>query len=162
MGNELKISDNKEVFRKVLIINRSFQYRFLLFMFTVLFVTAISFYTAIFLFFLKFQKIGDSIGLSSDHVFFRFISEQQQSMNVVFLITLIIVTIFFGFLGLIFSNWIAGPLYRLNRHMTDISEGKEISPVKFRNNDFFPELAITFNHMIGQLKARSKSKDTNV
>ena len=136
------------IFRKILVINKSFQYRFLLFTFTVLFVTAI------FLFFSKFQKIGNTIGLSTDHIFFRFISEQQETMNIVFLITILVVTILFGFLGLMFSNWIAGPLYRLNRHMSDIAQGKDIGPVKFRNNDFFPELVISFNQMIKKLKEK--------
>lgn len=146
-------------FRKILIINKSFQYRFLLFMFAVLFVTAVSFYASIFLFFLKFQKIGSFIGLSSDHIFFRFISEQQSSMNFIFLITILVVSLFFGFFGILFSHWIAGPLYRLNRHMVEIAEGKEIGPVNFRNKDFFPELSISFNQMVDKLKESSSTKN---
>lgn len=159
MIGDSKNNKNKVIFRKILIINKSFQYRFLLFMFTVLFVTAVSFYAAIYLFFWKFQKIGNSIGLSSDHVFFKFISEQQDSMNMVFLITILIITILFGLLGIIFSNWIAGPLYRLNRHMTDIAQGKDLRPVKFRNNDFFPELSDSFNQMISRLRDPLSKKD---
>ena len=47
--------------------------------------------------------------------------------------------------GVFTSHRIAGPLYRLNRHMLDSSEGKTTEPLHFRTKDEFQDLADSFN-----------------
>lgn len=59
--------------------------------------------------------------------------------------------VYFAFMlggGLLLSHRVAGPLYRLRHHMDDIASGKTRSHVRFRKNDFFEELAVSFNRQL--------------
>lgn len=40
---------------------------------------------------------------------------------------------------------IAGPLYRLERHMVEVMEGKPPAPLSFREGDRFQDLCLTYN-----------------
>lgn len=46
-----------------------------------------------------------------------------------------------GFLALIYSHRIAGPIFRISRYLRMLIEGKEIPPVKVRHYDEFKEVA---------------------
>ncbi len=54
--------------------------------------------------------------------------------------------------GLILSNRVAGPIYRLQKHINDMLAGKNTGDVNFRDKDFFQELAVSFNKLVGQLR----------
>ena len=43
------------------------------------------------------------------------------------------------------SNRFTGPLYRLRRELRRLAAGEPVPPVRFRNGDFWPELADEFN-----------------
>lgn len=58
--------------------------------------------------------------------------------------------------GIVLSHRVAGPLYRLNVHMKEIAEGKTQGKVKFRNKDFFLELADSFNEQLAYLQKEQK------
>ena len=109
-------------------------------------------YFAIEYFFFKFNKLGTSIGLSADHVFFKFLGEQKHSMDLVFLVTGIVCFLILIIAGLYISHRVAGPLYRLHKHMNDVADGKTTNEVKFRNKDYFPELAEAYNKQLKRLK----------
>ncbi len=51
------------------------------------------------------------------------------------------------FYGLYLTNRIAGPIYRLKIHMENMIAGKEVEDVVFRKNDYFKDLAETFNKL---------------
>lgn len=55
------------------------------------------------------------------------------------------------------TNRIAGPIYRLRCAFKQISEGKAIAPVKFRDGDSFQELADDFNQL-AQLVAEQRAE----
>jgi len=54
--------------------------------------------------------------------------------------------------GLILSNRVAGPLFRLKKHMRDTIDGAESRPVKFREGDYFQDIAETYNELLEKLK----------
>jgi len=60
--------------------------------------------------------------------------------------------ILFGyfFYGFWLSNCMAGPLYRLKRHMDDVANGKTDAEIQFRKNDYGADLAEAFNAVIQQ------------
>ena len=55
-----------------------------------------------------------------------------------------------GALGL--SSRIAGPFVRLGNHMQDVQNGIATEPLKFRDSDFFHEIADRYNSMLAKLK----------
>ena len=61
--------------------------------------------------------------------------------------------------GLRLTNCIAGPLFRLQRHMDDMIEGKIDSKIQFRKTDYNSDLAESFNALIEQrIQAKKNEK----
>ncbi len=54
------------------------------------------------------------------------------------------------------SNRFAGPMIRIRRTLTALVNGEKVAPVKFRENDFWRELADEFNQAL-QIQAQDKS-----
>ncbi|MEM6981105.1 MAG: hypothetical protein AAF539_15705 [Planctomycetota bacterium] len=46
------------------------------------------------------------------------------------------------------TNRFAGPILRLRSALSDASAGRAVSPLQFRNNDFWQEIAENFNKVI--------------
>lgn len=131
--------------RKVLLINPKFQLSFLAFVLGMATLVVGIFYSANVYFFSRFNEMGKRLGLTPDHVFFQFINEQAHTMNWIFGVTSLVCFVALVVGGLVLSHWVAGPIHRLMRHMSEISEGKSVTEVKFRKHDYFPELAEAFN-----------------
>ncbi|MDP6060608.1 MAG: hypothetical protein QGH33_17015 [Pirellulaceae bacterium] len=56
------------------------------------------------------------------------------------------------------SNWFAGPVIRLRRGMRELAEGRDVSQIKFRENDFWQDLATDFNQVVERVQeAESRS-----
>ena len=105
-------------------------------------------YFANYYFFENLIMKGELLQLPQDHAFFILIKEQRELMSGIFLIVCLTLTFGIGLWGLFFSHRIAGPLYRLNRQFQDAAKGKELQNLKFRKNDFFPELPETINEYL--------------
>ena len=80
----------------------------------------------------------------------------QNQLGEIVLYVIIFAAIFPAFMldTIRFSNRFVGPISRLRRHMRELAETGETSDIKFRNNDFWQEVAQEFN-AVNQL-ARSK------
>jgi hypothetical protein len=52
------------------------------------------------------------------------------------------------------TNRFAGPVTRLRRVLTQIADGNPVEPVRFRDGDFWPELAGEFNRAAAELEQR--------
>ena len=59
--------------------------------------------------------------------------------------------------GLIMTNRVAGPIYRLQRHMKATIAGKEIGPFKIRKGDFFQDVAITYNEVMEHERKKAQN-----
>ena len=51
------------------------------------------------------------------------------------------------------TNRFAGPMVRLRRSMKALAEGEEVSPIHFRDGDFWQELAEDFNRIVKRVEA---------
>lgn len=104
---------------------------------------------------------ADFPDMEADPIILQMIQEEQVKMNIVFAITSIFVLCLLVVGGLILSNRIAGPIYRLHKHMSDVVEGKTVDDVVFRKKDYFQEVAQTFNRVLkiyrGETKQNRKS-----
>lgn len=138
--------------RKKFLINKDFQYNFIFHSIMMAFIVCSIFYTANYFFFWKLINAGKDIGLSIDHVFFKFIGEQQRTMNEVFLITSLCVFASLFLYGIFYSHRIAGPLFKLKRYLRDRANGEVHRPIAFRKHDYFKELAHAVNDYIYQIE----------
>ena len=53
------------------------------------------------------------------------------------------------------TNRFAGPVVRLRRALRQMADGQTIEPIRFRDGDFWPELAHDFNRAATQLERHS-------
>ena len=60
------------------------------------------------------------------------------------------------FFGLVFTNRIAGPIFRLRQHMEDVSDGKNFESLEFRDSDYFSELVAPYNRIVVSLKEKAE------
>lgn len=142
------MSDN----RKTQLVNLGLQKLIILSMVACAITGGLITFIAQYLFFNSFQSAGLKMGLSPEHLFFRFLDQQASMMNWIVLGLIFIFAVVFAFLGLKLSHRIAGPLHRLETEMKNLSEGKKVEPLKFREGDFFKPLADTFNNLCDKAK----------
>lgn len=134
--------------RKKILINPKFQFAFMGYMVVTAMVMIGIFYGANAYFIDEFREMGRSVGLAPDHVFFEFLSEQDRKLTLFFGVSAGVAFLSLCLAGLFMSHRVAGPLYRLQRYMQDIKDGKDVGDVKFRKRDFFPELADGMNDVM--------------
>lgn len=126
-------------------VNPPFQARVILTMvLTGLVVVLTTLATTNYFFYDLYQK-GFAAGLSEENVFFTFIKNRQTFMNQLMVGVSAFIFGIIMLMGMILSHRVAGPLYRLNKHMCDVANGKVSEPVAFRKSDFFQELATSYN-----------------
>lgn len=152
--------------RKIYLINKPFQYSFIIFSCTVSLLSLCTFYFAILYFFWSFEQRGINLGIPPEHIFFRYIAEEKIAMNNIFIVASIIVLAITTLGALVLSHRVAGPLYRLRQHLHQISSMQTLKTVKFRRGDFFRELEESFNFFIKETStyysknsSDSKSRD---
>jgi hypothetical protein len=63
--------------------------------------------------------------------------------------------------GVLLSNRIVGPIYRLNKQMAEYMDGKGAKPVKFRKGDFWFSFGETYNELIKNLPDRPTAEKSN-
>jgi len=134
------------------LINPRFQGRFLLNMLSLALIVLVIIFAANSYFFHVFEQKGHSLGLPADHVFFKFITSQQETMLSIFLATGVVVVLLITIQGLRYSHKIAGPLYRLNQDMKSMATDGTLKTIKFRTGDYFPEIEQSFNQLITKIR----------
>lgn len=63
-------------------------------------------------------------------------------------------SVVFALVGIFLSHKIAGPLYRLKRHMIGIGKGSLPTELRFRKGDHLHDIADAFNEMVEGLRRR--------
>jgi len=147
--SELKI---KTWIRRNYLINPSFQIRFIIYTVGAALLAVLAVYLTSSYFFWSFQEKGREIGLSDGHVFFAFLEQQEAYMNQLLLGLSLFFIVGLSIWGVILSHRVAGPLYRLNKHMWQVARGELIPPLSFRDKDFFQELTTAYNAQYQYLK----------
>ncbi|MCM8833174.1 MAG: hypothetical protein NC816_04550 [Candidatus Omnitrophica bacterium] len=71
---------------------------------------------------------------------------------------LLLILIFLTFyLEIRFLHRIVGPLYRIEKVINEISEGKDVEKIRLRKKDFFKQFAETVNKLIDYIEKIKKS-----
>lgn len=141
--------------RKILYIDPPFQNSFL--KYTVGSAIGVSgfYFLAIRIFFWRFKAKGASIGLSPNHVFFRFLDDQRASLDLIFAVATLLMSACLVIYGLYLSNRIAGPIYHLKKYLKAFREGRSQGPLKFRTHDYFTAVADEVNATLGAPRKES-------
>jgi hypothetical protein len=134
------------------LINPDFQIRFLISIMAIAIITIFIFFAAKIIFFASVRHHLLSSGMPREHVAFTFLAKQSRAMDGLVAIIAFVECLVLGFWGLWQSNRIAGPLYRLQKEVNEILNGAPVKKIRFRENDFFPEVAELANKLIARLK----------
>jgi len=128
-----------------------------MFMLAIAFIEIIVFY-GIEIYYVK-EIFADKANLcnSSNQLFEYLNSDIKKKLDLIFIIKSALILIFLVTGGVIYSHRIAGPLYKMRKHMQDITKGKKLDTleIQFRRKDFFQEMVSVYNHMIRCLMNRS-------
>ena len=155
------MQENQEklpIYKRKYLINLRFQLNFIAYTIFVALTVILAVFLTSNYFFDTFMERGVNLGLDKGHVFFTFLEQQKQYMTKLLLglssFYFLVLTIF----GILYSHRVAGPIHRLNNHMRSVAVDEVIEPVKFRKNDFFQELAESYNSQFYTLHGKSDSK----
>lgn len=141
-------------FRKKLLINPKFQHSFMGYFVGIATVTIALFYAAKVFFFYQVAHYLRSLGFAQDHALYEFITHQSHIMDMLFGGAAIVECAFLAWMGLKISHRVAGPLYRLRQEMLRTSQGGEVKHLKFRDGDYFNELADAYNEQVAEIRKR--------
>lgn len=119
--------------RTVFLIDSAFQLKFSLIVCSVILISTLIYPVIIVDF---FQILSASNPTLAKHV----AAAQKDLILYLALIQFIIIFLVFV-MFIFFTHKIAGPLYKLKNHLERIREGEPISPLTFRNGDYFHDLA---------------------
>ena len=56
--------------------------------------------------------------------------------------------------SVLFSSRLAGPLFRLRKHMVDVRNGREIKEIHFRKGDYYSDLSETYNSLLSSISLK--------
>jgi methyl-accepting chemotaxis protein len=140
--------------RRTYLINPRFQWRFIGFMAAVSLLAISLLFVSNILFFREMRQEALAAGLTPDNPYFDFLDEQKSSLyKIYFGVSGVVFVVMMG-LGIRYSHRIAGPLHQLNNKMSTIARGGDLTPITFRRNDEFVELASSFSAMVESLRNR--------
>ena len=80
--------------------------------------------------------------------------QQWAAFKSLILFGIIVALTFVGMMSLLYSHRIAGPMYRIQKYIDSLAEGKDIPPVRFRNYDEFKEVAESLEKLRVALKQK--------
>ena len=92
------------------------------------------------------------LNLPRDHPFLVATAQREQTFLLMCLLIGVIQFAIFNATAIFLSHRIAGPLYRLERHLHEVGEGKEPKDVKFRKGDLYQHLAEACNKVMARLR----------
>jgi len=119
--------------RSIFLIDPKFQLRFSLTVASLVFLTSLI-YPIIFMEFVdELSKLTPAL---ADHF------HSSRNQLVLFLMILqIILTVIVFIIFIFMTHKVAGPMYKLKTHLSNIRDGKTITPLSFRNGDYFQDVA---------------------
>lgn len=134
--------------RKKWIINKNFQYRFILMCIIPMLLTVICFWLGVEIIFFRMIAMAKNMGIPEGHVYYKLLVLQKSEFNFVIIVSSLVVSFIFSLWAIVFSHRIAGPIYRLTQHFKGLkkNENNHFPHVRFRKGDFFIEVENEINN----------------
>lgn len=132
-----------------IIIDKPFQFKLLSYCLGFFTISTISLYSTTFLFYWNLKNKGIQVGIPEDHIFYRFLLEQKQNLDMLFIglavfnLTLLVIGV------LIVSHRIAGPVNKVRAFLKSPHADENYT---LRKGDFFQDLP----RLINQTKNQDK------
>ncbi|MEW6055042.1 MAG: hypothetical protein AB1540_00380 [Bdellovibrionota bacterium] len=140
--------------RRQFLVNEPFQLRFLAFCGLTALIACGLFYATSCYFFAKYTGYAIEAGLRSSDPFFRVLSNMEDLLTWFFAIVSGATILFTTVAGLAFSNRVAGPMLRLRNHCERVAKGETLDGIKFRDGDYFEEVAEAYNRQMEYMRSR--------
>lgn len=140
----------KNNLRKKWIINKKFQYNFVSLSLLPIAASLLTFWVSVeILFYFMIQK-GHEMNLPATHAYYELLNSQKHQFFISTLCAGLIISLIFGSWAIVMSHKIAGPLYRLSEFLKKANREtlKEEPPLKFRDADYFKEIADEVNEFL--------------
>lgn len=96
--------------------------------------------------------------LLGDSTLLQMIEEGRKRVRVALLVCSLLILVVLTVGGILLSNRVVGPIYRLQKHMEAVLRGENVGPVVFRKGDFFQEVGDQYNEVIQTLRSGRGSK----
>ena len=138
--------------RKRLLINPAFQASFAVYAIVATLLMVPLFIFANYYFFNLFAQKALALGLPENHELLLFAERQEVLMRFAFLIATVVAIAINVIGAYIFSNRIAGSMYRLTNEMNQVMDLKGANPIGYRKKDHFGEVYEAYNQMLVRLK----------
>lgn len=142
------------------LVNPAFQLRFMVYILCFAAFGILVLYASNYFYFHRLVIQGQELGLAPDHIYFEFIEQQKSLLNTIFFSVSVIVFGAMVIAGLALSHKIAGPVYRIQQYLQQIyEEGAPEHKLKFREGDFFPEVAELVNALVAHYQQRDEQDE---
>lgn len=144
-------SQNK---KKDFIVNPRFQWTIALWGVGLFFFVIFIVYCSDKILFIQLKSIGTDAGFDPSHMYYQTLQEFEKRKTIAFFILSFFLAVFLIVFCILFSHRIAGPIYQAIKHLREYPNSEIL---KFRNKDFFPELAEAINQTLKKLSSRTKN-----
>lgn len=151
--SKTEIAKSRSPRRKRLLINPQFQAVFALYAVVTTLLMVPIFIAANFYFFNLFSSKAQSLGLAPEHELLQFVERQHSLMIVVFIFATFVAIMMNVVFSYIFSNRIAGSLYRLTTEMNQTMDIAHASKINARKFDFFKDVYAAYNQLLDRLRS---------
>jgi signal transduction histidine kinase len=119
--------------RSTFLINPSFQLQFSLIVCSIIFLSTLVYPVIIFDFFNVFVAQNPSAVQN--------VVDTQRNLIIFLFVVQVIITTLVFIVFIFLTHKIAGPMFKLKNHLASIREGNPITPLTFRNGDYFADVA---------------------
>ncbi len=134
-----------------MLINKNFQYRFVLCTFLPVLLIQIVLWLALEIYLNTMITKAQTAALPLDHFYYRLIDEQLKLLKILFVSVGAVGFFVTVIWGLFISHKIAGPFYRMTNMLND--NDPNLKTLKFRPGDFFPEVGDALARYVNEKKS---------
>ncbi|MBT4761198.1 MAG: hypothetical protein HOO06_05810 [Bdellovibrionaceae bacterium] len=148
----------KSFFRRKYIVNPQLQFMLLTYMFFFAVSITVIMLVAHFLSYETTIAEIREFGFDENGVFFNFLDGQYDRLRNITLVALFISSAVLYTGGIVLSHRIAGPMVRFKSELNKLGETGEFRELKFREKDYFSEVAVAFNDAMKKMQERNDEK----
>jgi hypothetical protein len=80
------------------------------------------------------------------------VGESLTGLDIIIFAVIVVLILFVIFLGMIVSNRVVGPIFKLVLEMELLDKTGELNDLHFRKNDYFQDVAVSYNKIIGRIR----------
>lgn len=99
-----------------------------------------------------FEQKALSVGLASNHFFFKFLADQQSLLYSLVAIGCVFSIVIVSISMLYFTHKIAGPVYRIKTDLARMLETNHYQNIKVREGDELQDVVTLLNNVLEKLK----------